>query len=408
MSFLYYNDRYLFSGNIHPTKREVAFLHADALCEALVAAVKTLLFSSSTRTFHSQTLLTGQRMAPLNVNSEKNVTEKLRHPQPCDKPESSNALDQTIINDVNGSRGLTTDKDVSDTLHDQGLVAEDTPINQPLSYKTNSSGVQDQTYKKAKTSNQAHQTVAKKPYDPKNLVRVVQQQGALEPYLAPKDSKRSGTDATDTVEETWSNAHLPFCEFSSQSKAIDMSIPGAFATVICRCQVGRRGKFSAAETESIIKPKKVVPTSCNLESIRKLRLDVIDSISDLWTTKIRGSLFVGCVSRHRSLVQWGVELILVHMTNLARELFYQLALTRFSGSTIALIDEGGVNVQSLIEYALQFEENCAIDSAFDGQVSYRENDNVTINDTNKDLASHATKCLAENGKMAMQFFGMLF
>jgi hypothetical protein len=77
---------------------------------------------------------------------------------------------------------------------------------------------------------------------------------------------------------------------------------------------------------------------------------------------------------------------------LARELFYQLALIRFSGAPVAVLDKGGVDVKALIEYALQFEEDCA------GTADKLENE-IKISDTNRDLATQATNCLADNGEI---------
>jgi hypothetical protein len=392
--------------NIHPTKREVAFLHMDLLCEALVSAARKILFSS-TRTFQTQALVTGEKTAPVRVSKSTNVEDKNAAEAPLHERRRLEN-DRAGLETHHAEIGSIADKDDSHMLQSTYSGNIEAPINQQPLYKSDSfsSTVLDNNSKRPKTISHSHLNVAKKTYDPKNLVRVVQQQGALEPYLTEMNSNRKSLNGSDettagAIQEGMMNIeHLPSCEFSNQSSmTIDLNIPGAFAS-ICRCQIVGKEKFAASTMEFKAKPKMVEPTSCNLVSIRKLRSDVLETVNDLWTTKLREAIFVGCVSRHRSLWQWGVELLLVHHSNLARELFYQLALTRFSGAAVGLLDEGGVNVRVLIEYALQFEE----DSAREDQLNHDENCIPDTNETNKILALQATLCLAEKGKTYFNLF----
>jgi len=384
--------------NVHPTKREVAFLHMDLLCESLVSATRKVLFSS-TRHFRTEALVKDTK----KTNPEQeSLGENSSHSKTVSFTSQTHELRQQVLHtDPTTPTTATLPKKESSSIDRTFLEGNLTESKSRLA--TDHVGTlrngEDVTgnSKKSKLSSSAGLNLAPKPYDPKNLVRIVQQQGAIEPYLtdAPKKDSNGGNEtSSNALEESISDAqHLPFCEFSDILKTIDLSIPGAFAS-ICRCQITRHeSKVRRNASEFTLKPKKIPPTNCNLASIRKLRSDVTDSVNNLWTNKVREAIFVGCVSKHRSLWQWGVELLLVHHSNLARELFYQLTLARFSGAVVGLLDDGGVNVQALVESALQFEEDCARDELLDHGDKFF----TSISETNKNLASQVTQCLADKG-----------
>ena len=81
------------------------------------------------------------------------------------------------------------------------------------------------------------------------------------------------------------------------------------------------------------------------------------------TAKLRGASFIGCVSSRRSLIQWGVEMLLVSHYELAKELFFQIAISRFGGMECARLgDNANDNVKGIDVYScvLQVSERGAI------------------------------------------------
>lgn len=196
-----------------------------------------------------------------------------------------------------------------------------------------------------------------------------------------------------------------------------MSKPGAFAGAICRCQierghtlppVQRRGgdqvaDGGAAATTTVVRPKRIAPTECSYSSIRTLRSDVASRAHRELSTKLRDSTFVGAVSRHRSLVQWGIELLMIRHSELGAELFYQLALTRFGGARAAEIGSGGgINVKTAIEHTLQLGDDKASGSVEEDAAA------ADISETNADLAEQATQCLREKAGMLDEYFSIRF
>lgn len=194
-----------------------------------------------------------------------------------------------------------------------------------------------------------------------------------------------------------------------------MTVPGAFAKAICRCVIARAGSLppippidaftaAAASNRGTVRPKKLVPTDCVYESINSLRDDV-NNRNDLQVNEqLRGSTYVGAVSRHRSLIQFGVDLLLINHRELAKEMFYQLALTRFGGVPMADLGNG-VDVAVLVGQMLQFEENLHGDNRDNAAPAVGV---AKVNRTNDQMAHQATTCLEEHAGMLEEYFSIRF
>ncbi len=342
--------------NVHPTKREVALLHEDKLCRALADAASDLLRSVKTsKTFYTQALLPAASYAPKN----EMVVRKRK-----ERGESGAATDVTNTgeNDVQsvrkGEKSTYTNNDNND-------------IEKPKKKKT---------------------------IYAKDLIRVdtAAEKGSMEPFLRTdwkrksmnKDQNPTSSKSSSTSAEIFQ--HRPDCEFAMNNKKIDLNVPGAFA-LICRCQINQPGLPSLTNLlpATIVRPKKIVPTECSYTSIESLRRDVTSRAHGEITSKLRQSVFVGCVSRHRSLLQSGIELLMVNHNELAKELFYQLALTRFGGFEVASFGNGGLDVRTLVETALQFE---------DAQNLVKSNNVDSKNDIDSKFSSQIVECLHSHGE----------
>jgi DNA mismatch repair protein MutL len=399
--------------NIHPTKNEVAFLHDEQLCNAIALATKELLATSqNSRTFYTQTLL------------------------PSSFGENSKSL-SSIARGYDGKR--SNDGELHSSVGKSESDDEESDENvesQDVDYDSKTARKRSKVEKVGK----GNSTNNKRTYDPKNLVRTssVTQQGALEPYLIPTQSQNLthgedqrdgegfktttslGLESNPTLASlnTESFPHKPDCKYASNSTQamIDMNIPGAFASNICRCQIQQANALPPTLSSdstlmmttqtAVVRPKKITPTECGYTSIEELRKDITSKAHRELTNTLRESVFVGCISRHRSLIQSGVELLIVNHSELARELFYQLALTRFGGFETACIGGGGVIVKVLVEQALQLEEATA--SSKSANIESRQIGKIAIDEVNSTLAEQATQCLMDHAPMLGEYFSIRF
>ena len=410
--------------NVHPTKREVAFLHEDRLCDALARTTKEVLGSAqASRTFYAQAVLP-QGMTDAGTIIDDSSRAAAIRAKAISKVASQNGADSS---DKSGDKDVSADDE--DEVDAKGDSNED-------------SGSQT---KKRKADGSASSTPSsgKKAYDPKRLVRTnsAAPAGALEPFLVPTQSQLSQGqlsqpsllvskyDAGDDGGRALSSfEHAENCEFARGSQSIDMTVPGAFA-LLCRCQVERGNLLppiqnrntseadnasSATASSSIVRPKKITPVHCAYSSIQTLRNDVTARAHRDLTTKLRDSQFVGCVTRSRSLIQWGIELLMINHTELGRELFYQLALSRFGGAQMAELGGGGVNVKCAVEQAMQLEQDIAsglLDSngiEQDGASCRQSAKPLSISETNNDLARQCELQLSDKAKMLEEYYSIRF
>jgi DNA mismatch repair protein MLH1 len=126
------------------------------------------------------------------------------------------------------------------------------------------------------------------------------------------------------------------------------------------------------------------------------------SSADL-SKQLKDASFVGVVSHQRSLIQCGEGLMMINHLELAKDLFYQLALARFGGVPMAQLGCGGVNVQTVIAHALQLEDDLILLEHSETTLSQEP---VVVNATNENLAQQATACLLDNAGMLEEYFGV--
>ena len=196
-----------------------------------------------------------------------------------------------------------------------------------------------------------------------------------------------------------------------------MSMPGAFALAICRCQVERSETLPPVTNgfevmtnindNIIVRPKKITPIECTYKSIGYLCDDVINSNHQGLNEMLRGSTYVGAVSRSRSLIQCGIDLIMINHRELAKEMFYQIALLKFNGMPMAKLGGGGVDVIAAISQMLQFEEDLNSSLALNGEM-LDDSCRVKVNKTNTDLARQASTWLEMRAPLLEEYFAIKF
>lgn len=191
--------------------------------------------------------------------------------------------------------------------------------------------------------------------------------------------------------------HSSDCPLAN-SKGLDLTEPGAFAAVARRC--------TCAETNVVRLPptvtpnlKRVIPTVCHYKSIRALRKRIEQQADTEFTQKLRQSVYCGAVSRDESLIQCQEELMLINHSLLARQLFYQLSLYHFGGTSTADLKDA-VEIAVLISHGLQLEEDLREAVKTKGLLDSEPSE------TNQALANQAATCLFDNAEMLLEYFGL--
>ena len=415
--------------NVHPTKREVALLHEDRLCDAVSRAVRDAIGSATTsRTF---SVANGGRLLPREEDEERK-DGRIQLARKRAAAEMASSLEDNDECEV--SRIATDAADTDDDRNASSVVNLGVDATAVEVERSNCDQKQSdrKTPKRRDTVTEPNKSASKRVYDPSRLVRTSRAfpVGALEPFLVQKETKDSGSgekagphgdlpNQTNQVATT-TIKHKPGCPLFASNPSgqqVDMSMPGAFALAICRCQV-ERSEFLPAVTNgfevmtnindnTMARPKKITPTECTYESIGYLRDDVVNLNHQGLNEMLRGSTYVGAVSRSRSLIQCGIDLIMINHRELAKEMFYQIALLKFNGMPMAKLGGGGVDVIAAISQMLQFEEDLNSSLALNGE-KLDDSCRVKVNKTNTDLARQASTWLEMRAPMLEEYFAIKF
>jgi DNA mismatch repair protein MutL len=303
------------------------------------------------------------------------------------------------------------------------------------------------------------------------------QVGALEPFLVTKASlSQQSTTSTATTTTSTSpklQQHEDGCPLSrrynkenandassspSCLSPMDLSQPGAFAILASQCQCFNRHLSSLSSTspsptnpatatinfntmirlpsQALVRPQAVVATQCEYKSIRKLRLEIQQQACPEIQPQLRSACFVGVVSRERSLLQVGQDLILLNHYEAAREMFYQLALLQFKGGArmanlgnikttndgeshdddkASGCQAGGIDIVTVIADLVENEDIL-------GRLWHEDDDNVVkqtmatlmntagplrnVSETNRTLAEQAAACLLEEAELLQEYFSI--
>ncbi|KAG7347267.1 dienelactone hydrolase family protein [Nitzschia inconspicua] len=402
--------------NVHPSKRQVALMFQEDIVEAITKALRQQLEGCG-HTF-ATTMPPGRAMI-------KNPYDKTSSQDSKNKT-SDNA---TSMNTRQTKRNAPPKKDEQNDETEKSIEEDkkkddesDNETSLPLDKTTDHSG---NSAPVSKTTNaDCPSTSKKRKIAPSKMIRThdAARAGAIEPFLvstqkpsATQDSVQLTSDTTQPVSLRFQRQHTPECVLfdSSPAKTMDLSQPGSFASALkCNCapEVARQTVLVKQPT---VRPKRVVPTECHYKSIKTLRKKLIKRQCLETTTKLRQAFFMGTLSHQRSLVQCGEELVMINHMEMAKELFYQLALARFGGgAAMAHLGEvgssGGIHIQTLLEQALQQEDNLVLKSEQDGTApTLNETGEVlAVNDTNRRLAHQATSFLLQHADMLHDYFSI--
>ena len=340
--------------NVHPTKKEVAFLHEDRLCSAVAVAVRSVLSSfTSSRSFDVSSVVptkaeerreAAKRKEREKVRNKRGGRFRLRLLSKGGRPIPYNDTGNVLTT-------LPTSPQENSKDSDRDFEAPPAKKRQPQAPPSAPKMMSLESFSQADPS-APPPNLRRASYDPskegKNLVRTstAAPQGALEPFLRvtqksqtsqlsqlSQSSRESAAADASNPNPTPMVSHDPSCELYN----LDITVPGAFA-LVCRC-----GASNVIPQPGPRKVSKVVATPCSYKSILDLRADVTRRRDRVLHEKLRTSTYVGAVNRQRSLVQVGVELLMVNHHDLAKEMFYQLALARFGGCSKGTVGGGEVS-----------------------------------------------------------------
>lgn len=411
--------------NVHPSKRQVALMFQEDIVDAVAKELRTQLedrghtfatapapvkpviknpYAKTMPKTSSDTLSERKVQDVLADDTTKEETTKKRKNLPTDQIETGEGSSGSD-NDEAGERVGRPSKKSSDPSEIS------TPSKTSASRAVNGTS----TSKKTKIA-------------PSKMIRTndAARSGAIEPFLVStepsraQESNQSFPDGnTEKSREITSfrfqRRHTPECPLFSAftPETMDLSQPGAFASAMkCNCapDIARQTILVKQPT---VRPKRVIPTACFYKSIRILRKKLNKRQCMETTKKLRQAFFVGTLSHQRSLIQCGESLVMINHTELAKELFYQLALARFGGGAVmAHLGEvgssGGIHIQTSIEQALQLEDNLVLqgdkNNIAGGIVDSPEM--LVISDTNRRLAQQAASFLLQHANMLQDYFSI--
>jgi len=303
-------------------------MHEDELLRALFEMLQAKLESSNqSRTFYCQTLLP----AAAALAEEPDMSEKdLAAPV---TPKNSQR---------EGGMEGPDDQPLADAEDSGGVTAPAAAATASSSTRSGQNASQTAGHKRARPLRQANrveiQADTKKPKrvnrrDDK-LVRSDASSMRLDAFLVPHRPTTGGADGPSQATSGASAGPTDEeCEcIPAPSPEELMAQVGGFAQAFrCRCCVAKGIAAPPPPQPAAPRrpPRPLVDTACTYDSVRSLIAEIKSAGHASLSTLLRRHVFVGVADRHLSLVQWETKLMLVNHTELARELFYQLAIRRF-------------------------------------------------------------------------------
>jgi DNA mismatch repair ATPase MutL len=442
--------------NVHPSKQHVALLHLDRICDHLRSHLASFLSDQ------------GQQFQFKDhpVPSVEQQEQQRHEFDPLSVPSASLSSKSDSGTTLRSSHNDTSKKR---KMADAGLAS---------SSESNDGQAQidqeNEDQPRLPPPPPGKKTATSITVPPSKMVRAQRssQVGALEPFLVPaqpsasqrivyaQTSMRASSSSSSAssylsaaasaggAENESPNGvpfskelvHNPSCPLAAsssssssalESQSIDMTQPGAFAKLaaLCDCrrkqQVQQQQNTLAAESSdatvirlvrsAIVRPRRVAPTECRYTSVLQLRDRIRKRTSQVLLGKLRSSVFVGTLSAHRSLLQCGDELVEVHHTDLATQLFYQLALWRFAGAKQARLGHP-LDVAEMVGSVVQLEDSLIVtkldDDLSDQSSTTTESDaegpstGLVPSGTNERLARQVASCLLQHSEMLAEYFSI--
>ncbi len=314
--------------NVHPTKKEVHFLHETELLQKVYVEVsKVLKGANESRTFYTQQALlpplTGTQQASeyVEASEDKEVGGKVEKAFDAPDPGAFCTTGQSKKNDSSsGDKSRKSQRAVAG-LKESKIVME--------------------------PARKAQKTV-----DPKKFVRVDHAQDKINaifqplPPLSEKGKARSSNTRKDiSVPGSEEETQFLICGECDNSGAVPPAGLFASSTRIedaCACCGTEDADVFTHATSKFSRPDPVVPkharknaeifreTTVSYDSVRGLLSSIeLQRCKDM-EPAIKQHVVVGLVDERRTAVQAGSKLLLLDHLSLSRHLFFQLVVRRFA------------------------------------------------------------------------------
>lgn len=373
--------------NVHPNKRECALLNLDAIIQSLAARLHRVMQDAG-QSFVMEHPTTKKQ--PVAVNNPYNSNNKRRKSDPNENENMSQQQQSLTIGmsqqplslsqkSVPSSKKVRTSRATQSGALEPFLVRKE-PLSRTSASTRNTQLSQDSSLAAASPTQQDLSQDSAASESSLSSATVVHRPGC--PLLVATTVDTAGND-------------------------VDLTQPGAFATISSQCTCNTIGEATAGAAnvirvprQALSRPKRVRPNECKYDSIRSLRKSVQTQTDQDVLAKLRKAYFVGVVSVHRSLVQVGEELVLLNHDEAAQELFYQLALNHFpGGATVANL--GPIDIHTVVAHCLQMEES--LQSSKSRPISCQ----LKISDTSSVQAEQAAACLLQQAPMLKEYFSII-
>jgi DNA mismatch repair protein MLH1 len=338
--------------NIHPTKKEVAFLYQEELIDAVRLAVEEAMLASNAQRTFTQSLLPGAAPPLLPLDLDPGTSAAAPSYYRPDKLVRTDAKIQTLDAFLGSSRPMASDRPASaHAMQSSSAQLMPAEVQQPRETDHESGTLGMNT-----PSVDGLQAVQEALRPPSALaVADVQQSGPLAAVEAAamaavgmKPRRRHPSDKymhTPTV-ATDGDAFLPTpMEFSAIAAAAAQQGQGDLTPATMGQTLQRPVRHRSSSEYA----------SSGLFSVERLLADVEKMVHSGLAEIFRSPTFVGLADSCRALLQAGTRLYLVDLQPITADMFYQQSLRRF-GQAPRVIITPPVSVASLALVALEAEE----------------------------------------------------
>eukprot|EP00053_Salpingoeca_punica_P020186 m.210080 g.210080 ORF g.210080 m.210080 type:complete len:866 (+) comp17815_c0_seq1:189-2786(+) len=389
--------------NVHPTKKEVGFLHEDEIAEMLQKALQTLLLgSNASRTFYTQTLLpvtlsqADSSLPPKGKSRAFNDDDEVGEEggdggDGGSKGRSARAGAKDSTNNNNSSSATSLSKKRSDD-------------NKPYEYNMVRTDSRSQTLDAFLMPGAARGSAAAAAASDVVVVGSKTAAGSTAGSTAAaaagsSSAKRKGAEpemewdpirqrmrpAKKAAEEAADEGDVDFS--SSKRPATAATLPADSATTAAATATTTATATATASRASrcVVWP----PSNISLTSVREARADILKAEHPGLKELFANHTFVGCINTKAALIQHNTKLYMVKTQLLSRELFRQLVFRGFSRFGTLELDPPAPIVDLVL---------IALDSPESG---WMEEDG-----SKEDLAETVAQLLTEKAGMLKEYFAI--